>query len=93
MGNAELGGDVARVVNVLAGAFSSAAVVEESTPPDMATTTLVSCGRPSRSRLLRIVPAKIASAAVPHVPLPVRVGPPPAEQFGSTRSACPVESG
>src|ERR1700759_3631773 len=35
--------------------FNSAAVVEESTPPDMATTTLVSSGRPSRSRLLRMV--------------------------------------
>src|SRR6266403_1196940 len=34
--------------------FSSAAVTEESTPPDMATTTLVSCGRPSTSRLLSI---------------------------------------
>jgi hypothetical protein len=29
-------------------------VTEESTPPDMATTTRVSCGRPSTSRLLRI---------------------------------------
>src|ERR1700724_3507802 len=36
--------------------FNSAAVTEESTPPDMATTTLVSCGRPSRSRLLSMVP-------------------------------------
>src|SRR4029077_210879 len=36
--------------------FNSAAVAEESTPPDMATTTLVSCGRPSRSRLLSMVP-------------------------------------
>ena len=31
-----------------------AAVTEESTPPDMATTTRVSCGRPSTSRLLSI---------------------------------------
>src|SRR6476469_4049044 len=36
--------------------FNSAAVAEESTPPDMATTILVSCGRPSRSRLLSMVP-------------------------------------
>src|ERR1700712_2359762 len=36
--------------------FNSAAVAEESTPPDMATTTRVSCGRPSRSRLLSMVP-------------------------------------
>src|SRR5580698_5691940 len=35
-------------------AFNSAAVADESTPPDMATTTLVSCGRPSTSRLLSI---------------------------------------
>src|SRR6266850_8006086 len=35
--------------------LNSAAVTEESTPPDMATTTRVSCGGPSRSRLLRIV--------------------------------------
>src|SRR3954471_16878750 len=42
--------------------FSSAAVADESTPPDMATTTRVSCGRPSRSRLLRIPAA--ASAAL-----------------------------
>jgi hypothetical protein len=28
----------------------------EGRPPDMATTTLVSCGRPSRSRLLSMVP-------------------------------------
>src|SRR5262245_48208780 len=34
--------------------LSSAAVTEESTPPDMATTTRVSCGRPSTSRLLSI---------------------------------------
>src|ERR1700730_18334622 len=33
--------------------FNNAAVAEESTPPDMATTILVSCGRPSRPRLLR----------------------------------------
>src|SRR4029077_9250807 len=44
--------------------FNSAAVTEESTPPDMATTTRVSCGRPSRSRLLRIPAA--ASAALLH---------------------------
>jgi hypothetical protein len=36
--------------------LSNAAVVEESTPPDMATTTLVSCGRPSRPKLLSMVP-------------------------------------
>src|SRR6202161_2691342 len=35
--------------------FNSAAVADESTPPDMATTILVSWGRPSRSRLLSMV--------------------------------------
>src|SRR5215510_14828426 len=35
-------------------ALSSAAVTEESTPPDMATTTRVSRGEPSTSRLLSI---------------------------------------
>src|SRR5512139_2330662 len=38
-------------------ALSSAAVTDESTPPDMATTTRVSCGLPSTSRLLSIVAA------------------------------------
>src|SRR5882757_4903142 len=42
--------------------FNSAAVTEESTPPDMATTTLVSCGRPSRSRLLSMVQVTDATA-------------------------------
>src|ERR1700674_950790 len=42
---------------------NSAAVTEESTPPDMATTTLVSCGRPLRSRLLSMVPVIDAIAA------------------------------
>src|ERR1700753_608227 len=46
-------------------AFNSAAVADESTPPDMATTTLVSRGRPSISRLLSMVPVigAIASAS------------------------------
>src|SRR6185437_14934681 len=39
--------------------FKSAAVADESTPPDMATTILVSCGRPSRSRLLSMVPSSM----------------------------------
>src|ERR1700759_2258188 len=43
--------------------FSSAAVTEESTPPDIATTTLVSCGRPSISKLLSMVPVIDATAA------------------------------
>src|SRR5713226_8681821 len=43
--------------------FNNAAVTEESTPPDMATTTLVSCGRPLRSRLLSMVPVIAAIAA------------------------------
>src|ERR1700694_1525375 len=43
--------------------FNSAAVTEESTPPDMATTILVSCGRPSISRLLSMVPVTDAIAA------------------------------
>src|SRR5262245_50520185 len=41
--------------------LSSAAVTEESTPPDMATTTRVSCGRPATSRLL-------STASFPDVP-------------------------
>ena len=44
---------------------STAAATDESTPPDMATTTRVSCGRPSRSRLLRIPPAASATPAFP----------------------------
>ena len=40
--------------DVIAGSASSAAVTEESTPPDIATTTRVSAGRPSISRLLRM---------------------------------------
>src|ERR1700730_4894094 len=43
--------------------FKSAAVVEESTPPDMATTILVSSGRPSRSRLLRMVSSSVRAHA------------------------------
>src|SRR3977135_1496520 len=43
--------------------FNNAAVAEESTPPDMATTILVSCGRPLRSRLLSMVPVIGAIAA------------------------------
>ena len=42
---------------VAASALSSAAVTEESTPPDMATTTRVSAGRPSISRLLSMLMA------------------------------------
>ena len=37
-------------------------VADESTPPDMATTTRVSCGRPSRSRLLSMVSDTAATA-------------------------------
>ena len=44
--------------------FNSAAVTDESTPPDMATTTLMSCGRPSRSRLLSIGPIVAAITAI-----------------------------
>src|SRR5665213_1390634 len=43
--------------------FNSAAVADESTPPDMATTILVSCGRPSRSKLLSMAPVIDAIAA------------------------------
>ena len=48
--------------DVVAARPSSAAVTEESTPPDMATTTRVSDGRPSISRSLDIA-ARISSLA------------------------------
>src|ERR1700687_5223369 len=47
--------------------FNSSAVTEESTPPDIATTTLVSCGRPSISRLLSMVPFIDAIATAPRL--------------------------
>ena len=38
--------------DIVALAFSRAATTDESTPPDMATTTRVSAGRPSKCKLL-----------------------------------------
>ncbi len=97
MGNSEPGGDVAGVVDVLAGAAgalavgrlavvvelhghaddvialaaSIAATTEESTPPDIATTTRVSAGDFSSPRLLATLLARCAKD-VASIPLSFR---------------------
>src|SRR4029077_1684091 len=58
--------------------FNSAAVTEESTPPDMATTTRVSRGEPSRSRVLSIAVLSGATYCAA----------PPDKPMGSGRAHC-----
>src|SRR3954447_15357457 len=61
--------------------FNSAAVTEESTPPDIATTTLVSCGRPSISRLLSMF--AVTDAVVARLRTP----------FSDWEACYPIEAG